>query len=137
MTKLFDKFSKKEPVTAGYLFRAEIPEFDNYIAISFIDNYDDELSSRFCKAVGINKVITAGNRKLKKFIKTYGSLDNFKSESILNKFKSLEQIHSEYNNIVTDEYLKKYSDFLDYVKAFEDKIKKYYDNKNVKIVVID
>lgn len=138
MTKLFDKMTYKKPVTAGYLIRAEIPGFDNYIAISFIPNFNDEMSSRFCKAVGIKKVLTGGVRKLNKFIKDHGSLEKFESETILSSFKTSKEI-SKYFILISDDgekFIKKYDEFLDYIKAFENKIKKYYNNDNIKLVVI-
>lgn len=138
MTKLFDKMTYAKPVTAGYLIRAEIPGFDNYIAISFIQNFNDEMPSRFCKAVGIKKVLTGGVRKLNKFIKEHGSLEKFESETILNSFKSRKEI-LKYFTILSDDaekFVLKYDEFLDYIKAFENKIKKYYNNDNIKLVVI-
>jgi hypothetical protein len=143
MTKLVEKFTlgKEEPCIDGYLVRAEIPEYDNFVAITFIRSENDvqrTKSARFLKSIGMNVVLTAGERKLKQYIKENGSLENFKSESILNCFVSVDEfkelIADCWNN--ADERVAMYAEYLDYIKAFENKIQKYYGDKEVKIVVV-
>lgn len=145
MTKLVEKFTlgKEEPRIDGYLVRAEIPNYDNFVAITFVRSDDDiqkAKSSRFLKSIGINIVLTAGERKLKQYIKKYGSLDNFESESILNCFVTVnefkELIASDYFDENVDEHIAMYAEYFEYIKAFENKIQKYYGDKKVKIVVV-
>lgn len=145
MTKLVEKFTfgKEEPRIDGYLVRAEIPEYDNFVAITFVSSDNDiqkTKSSRFLKSIGINVVLTAGERKLKQYIKKHGSLDNFESESILNCFVPVnefkELIASDYFDENVDEHVAMYAEYFEYIKAFENKIQKYYGDKKVKIVVV-
>lgn len=143
MTKLVEKFTlgKEEPRIDGYLVRAEIPGYDNFVAITFISADNDvqkTKSARFLKSIGMNVVLTAGERKLKQYIKENGSLDDFESESILDCFVSVddfkELIASYEDN--SEESVEMYTEYLDYIKAFENKIQKYYGDKKVKIVVV-
>lgn len=145
MTKLVEKFTlgEEEPRIDGYLVRAEIPEYDNFVAITFISSENDiqrAKSSRFLKSIGMNVVLTAGERKLKQYIKENGSLDDFESESILDCFVSVEDfkelVANDYFGNATDERVALYAEYLAYIKAFENKIQKYYGDKEVKIVVV-
>ena len=144
MTKLVEKFTlgKEEPCIDGYLVRAEIPEYENFVAITFIRSDNDvqrTKSARFLKSIGMNVVLTAGERKLKQYIKENGSLENFKSESILKCFVSVDEFKelvAGYWENATDERVALYAEYLDYIKAFENKIQKYYGDKEVKIVVV-
>lgn len=143
MTKLVEKFTlgKEEPHIDGYLVRAEIPEFDNFVAITFISADNDvqkTKSARFLKSIGMNVVLTAGERKLKQYIKENGTLDDFESESILDCFVSVEdfkELIASYDDN-SEEAVVMYAEYLDYIKAFENKIHKYYGDKEVKIVVV-
>jgi hypothetical protein len=132
MTKLYDKFSDNKSAILGYLVRAEIPGFKDFIAVSAVGPKDDKSSQRFIKAVAINKVLTAGERVLKHFIKAGGKLENWKSMSITDFMDSVDHQKTRFN----EEYVQKYAELIDYIKAFENKIKKYYNNENIKIVVI-
>ena len=134
MTKLIDKFSQDEPITAGWLIRAEIPAYEKFIALTFAPNFTD-CSHRFNKACGINRVLTAGKRKLDKWVKKNGSIDNFVSESIMKYFVDVEDFEKEFS-YTSAECKEKYAEFIDYVKMFEAKIKKYYGDKEIKIVVV-
>lgn len=141
MTKIVNNWCNEKPFIDGYLVRAEIPEYDNFVAITFIRSENDiqrTKSARFLKSIGMNVVLTAGERKLKQYIKENGSLENFKSESILNCFVSVDEfkelIADCWNDV--DERVTMYAEYLDYIKAFENKIQKYYGDKEVKIVVV-
>lgn len=137
MTKLFDKTNEVNYNPMGYIMRAEIPGYPGFIALTYINANEYEYehgkcSQRFIKAIGINKVLTGGQRKLKSYEKQFGSLAEFKSESILDEFKPVDRAKKEY----PEELIAYYIDLLDYIKAFENKIKKYYNGENIKIVVI-
>jgi hypothetical protein len=137
MTKLIDKFSWCAPITAGWLIRAEIPEYKDFIAITFAPNYIDR-SHRFNKARGINRVMTAGKRKLDKWVKKNGSTESFMSESIMDKSKyfiTVDEFETEFPSASAEEK-EKYKEFVDYILVFENKIQKYYGDKKVKIVVV-
>ena len=86
----------------------------------------------------MNVVLTAGERKLKQYIKENGSLDNFESESILDCFVSVDDFKTLIANYEdnAEEAVVMYAEYLDYIKAFENKIQKYYGDKEIKIVVV-
>lgn len=137
MTKLLNK---NENEVIGYLVRAEIPEFENFVAISFVPcpdiyKYNKKMNQRFTKCVAMNKVLNGGTRKLLKYIKEHGTVDSFESETILKNIIAPENLYKE-----TLDYYKSdnfsYEDIYNYIIAFENKIKTYYNNKNIKIVVI-
>jgi hypothetical protein len=141
--KLFNEFSKNKGYLTklmnkecndilGYLVRAEIPGFKDFIAISFEPIFNNR--PRFAKSIAINRVLTAGQRKLKRFMEESGDLNNFTSESILDSFDT----PREYFESVPDDFvIDNYAEIYEYISAFENKIKTYYnDNSNIKIVVI-
>lgn len=135
MTKLVNKAMND---VAGYLIRAEIPTKSNeekVVAITFIPNIKFNAKPRFIKAVGINQVLVGGKRKLKKLLKKYGEIDKIESESIISSFISPEDLNSIQISYFKDSNFS-YNDFYNYIIAFENKIKKYYNNDNVKIIVI-
>ena len=132
MTKLVNK---KINDVSGYLIRSEIDTINGikFVAIGFQSEFTFN-ANRFTKALGINRVLTGGKRKLKQLLKTINAEDIL-SESILNKFKSPTELNElELDYFQTDDY--SYSDFYNYIKAFEDKIKKYYNDEKVVILVV-
>jgi len=136
MTKLIDK---RDNSIIGYLTRSEIPGHKNFVAISFVPfsdyYYSSSRNTRFVKSIAMNKVLNAGTRKLQKFVEENGSIKNFESETILSKIISPENLDEE-----TKEYYNyngnTYNDIYNYIISFENKIKTYYNNKQIKIVVI-
>lgn len=132
MTKLVNK---KFNDISGYLIRSEIDTINDikFVAIGFQPEFTSN-ANRFTKALGINRVLTGGKRKLKQLLKTINAED-IVSESILDKFKSPAQLKEiELDYFQTENY--SYSDFYDYIKAFEHKIKKYYNDKKVITIVV-
>lgn len=146
--------NKSENLVMGYLARCEIPNYPNFVSISYesvIDKNGNIRPLNFVKTIAMNKAIMAGIRKLKKF-ETNNSLENFKSESSENVFKKPEELSKEIKNYFEKQknnednnsnknsyeiFNKLYTDFYEYVKLFESKVNKYYKNKNVKIVWIN
>jgi hypothetical protein len=135
MTKLIDK---RDNSIIGYLTRSEIPGHKNFVAISFVpfsDYYSSSRNTRFVKSIAMNKVLNAGTRRLQKFVEKNGSIKNFESETILSKIISPENLDEE-----TKEYYNyngsTYNDIYNYIISFENKIKTYYNDKQIKIVVI-
>lgn len=137
MTKLLNK---KDNEVIGYLVRAEIPEFKNFVAISFVPcsnthKYNQKMNQRFTKCVAMNKVLNGGIRKLTKYIKANGNVDSFESETILQNIIAPEHLYEDTLNYYKGDNFS-YEDIYNYIIAFENKIKTYYNNKNIKIVVI-
>lgn len=137
MTKLVNKATND---LSGYLLRSEIPleKFvgvpDNnvYVAITFIPNNNPTYSPLFLKSVGINKVLVGGERKLKNYLKNKIELT---CDSILNYFKEPKELSkNELKMFESDRFT--YHQFYNYIERFEQKIKKYYKDKNVIIFVI-
>jgi hypothetical protein len=137
MTKLVNKANND---VCGYLIRVELPTNDNntkVVAISFIANTTiNKISPRTLKTIGINHTLIGGDRKLKKLLKSVGDISKIESESIISQFNPPEFLNeAQLNYFKTNEF--SYNDFYEYVIAFENKIKKYYNNDNIKIIVVD
>ena len=139
MTKIVNNWIGNYSFIDGYLVRAEVPEYNNeYVAITFIHGDEDieiNKSARFLKSIGINTVLTAGKRKLDQFVKEHGSLDEFQSETILDYFASVDEL-KDIAGVREDIDYDAYAEYLNYIQAFENKIKKYYGDKEIKIVVV-
>lgn len=137
MTKLVNKATND---LSGYLLRAEIPlkNINNvpknnvYVAITFVPNNNIRNTPVFLKSVGINKVLVAGERKLKNYIKNNVELV---SDSILNYFKKPNELTEKELEMFKSEAFN-YNEFYNYIGAFENKTKSYYKNKNVVVFVV-
>lgn len=132
MTKLVNKATND---LSGYLLRAEIPTENSdtkYVALTFIPNNKYNSTPTFLKSVGINKVITAGFRKIKNAIKSNTKLE---SDSLSNYFKAPAALSNDELKMFESENFS-YNDFYNYILAFENKIKKYYKNQNVTLLVV-
>lgn len=137
MTKLVNKANNE---VCGYLIRVELPTNDKnnkVVAISFIENTTiNKILPRTLKTIGINHTLIGGDRKLKKLLKSVGDISKIESETIISQFNPPEILNeAQLNYFKNDEF--SYNDFYEYVIAFENKIKKYYNNDNIKIIVVD
>lgn len=137
MTKLVNKANND---LSGYLLRAEIPlknianvpKNNVYVAITFVPNNNIRNTPVFLKSVGINKVLIAGERKLKNYIKNGIELV---SDSILNYFKKPSELTKEELKMFDNNEFN-YNEFYNYIGAFENKTKNYYKDKNVVVFVV-
>lgn len=147
MTKLVNKANNE---LSGYLIRAEISIDDiifddsipsinlidkletKYVAITFVPYVNKKHSPNFLKSVGINRVLVAGTRKLKNIIKNNKPLVN---DSILNYFNKPTELSKDYLKLFESEHFN-YEQFYHYIEMFENKIKNYYKDKNVIILVV-
>lgn len=126
------KTYKNYTYLAGYLVRAEIPCKDiknKIVALSYVPVYDLKTNKKFFKAIAMNKVIIGGERCLNKFLNNNYHL------------QTLSELFNESNDQNTKDFMEMnlfYEDpeFFKYVKKFEEKIKKYYKNKNVLTIVV-
>lgn len=138
MTKLINKGNNNEIV--GYLIRAEIPtnsKSNVFVALTFqpadysINYMTPATQARFNKAIGISRVLVGGKRLLKRI----KPLSKFKSQSILSNFISPDTVTEDVLDYFNNNGFN-YNEFYNYIIAFENKIKKYYTGKNVKIVLV-
>lgn len=112
MTKLVNKTDNQ---VKEYLVRCEVDTINNIVVVALHTETLWPIHPRYIKAKAINTVMYGGKRKLKRLLKD-NSIENIQSENISNVYK--------------DGLIK------DYVKAFEDKIKKYYNDKKVITIVV-
>lgn len=125
----------------GYLTRVELPQSTpehKFVAISYTDRFRDtsthisNMNMTELKMIAMKKVTVAGERRLKRLLKTKKK-NEIKSESIDIISSSL------CATIFYDDYFsfRYVVNAIDYFKAFENKIYKYYKNvPKEKITVI-
>lgn len=136
LSKMLNKALPDSQKLAGYLARAEIPQEDPntvILAFSFVPNTELINNAKFLKSVAMNKVIVGGERKLNNLKKKSAKIEN---EYLSHKFISPENAESEVLNYFESNDFS-YNDFYEYVKTFEEKINKYYTNKNIITLVVD
>jgi hypothetical protein len=149
MTKLCyrgqDARGRDTSFVTGYLTRVEVPNKNfgtdkKVVVITYHPIAESELTSgrvdsRFNKAIAMNKAMSRGIRKIKKYIKENGSLADLESGSIIHAFRSPEEIPDQvletWKNSGFD-----YKEYYNYIQVFENKIKKYYNDNEVLIVVV-
>lgn len=142
MSKLVNKSTN---VICGYLVRSEIsdkkiPGGKTLIAISYHPLSEkiapgSRINAKFEKAIAMNKVMIGGKRAVNQWLKNNNSLDNIPEESICKYFKNPKE-DPEFVESLKKYYGFDYQEFYNYVISFENKIKKYYGDKEITIIVV-
>lgn len=142
MSKLVNKGSN---IICGYLVRSEIsdkriPEGKTLIAISYHPLHDNpaagaRINARFEKAIAMNKVMIGGKRAVNQWLKDHESLENISSGSVCQYFRDPDS-DPEFVENIKKYYNFDYREFYNYIISFENKIKKYYNDKEITIIVV-
>jgi hypothetical protein len=126
-----------QPNVLGYIVRCEVPNYPEYTSIIYepiVDNNGFRRDLKTVKYIAMERCIKSGERFLNK-LKKENKLEEFNGNSIEDMFTNPQNLNETEKFFFSNTNFN-YEEFFNYIQNFGNKVKKYYKDKNVKIIWI-